>query len=502
MKKEKANIYRSIGVEPIINCRGTFTIIGGSIERPEVLAAMERAAGNFVQYDELAAGVGQRLADLTGAEWGMVSSGCAAGMKHVTAACVTGGDPEKLIRIPDLTGLEKTQVIVPAYSRNAYDHALRNIGIEFVTVETPEQMRAAIGPRTAMVYLVTGHHSDPGQPLSLEVLAEIARPHGIPILADAAAENLTVPNVHLQQGADVVTYSGGKALCGPQCTGLVLGRKDLLLAAWQASAPHHGPGRDDKVGKEEMLGLLAAVELWMARDHEAEWAVWLERLETIATAVRVLEDVETEVIEPSGLSNRSPSLAIHWDGAARRITGEELAELVGRSAPRIALAAADGADHAGARITPSQMQAGEAEIVAERLVSVLSAEREEAVEPAAPGADLTGHWRVEVQYYASTVEHEWIIEQEGRWIGGQHRSAFATQALRGTVEGDEVRLASTFHQPGNAIPFLFSGVLVGKTIEGDIHLGEYQTASFVARRAAHRKAEGAVFIPAGPPLAT
>ena len=502
MSKDTENIYRSIGVEPIINCRGTFTIIGGSIERPEVLAAMERAAGNFVQYDELATGVGQRLAELTGAEWGMVSSGCAAGMKHVTAACVTGGDPEKLIRIPDLTGFEKTQVIVPTYSRTAYDHALRNIGIEFVTVETPEQMRASIGPHTAMVYLVTGYHSDRGQPLSLEVLAEIARPHGIPILADAAAENLTVPNVHLQQGADVVTYSGGKALCGPQCTGLVLGRKDLLLASWQASAPHHGPGRDDKVGKEEMLGLLAAVELWLERDHEAEWAVWLERLNTIAAAVRVLDDVETEVIEPNGLSNRSPSLAIHWDGTARRITGEELAELVGRSAPRIALAAADGADYAGVRITPSQMQAGEAEVVAERLVSVLSAERVEPVEPAAPVADLTGHWRVEVHYYATMVEHEWIIEQEGRWIGGQHRSAFATQALRGTVEGDKVRLASTFRQPGNAIPFLFSGVLVGKMIEGDIHLGEYQTARFVARRAEHVKNEGAVFIPAGPPLAT
>ena len=126
MSEDTENIYRSIGVEPIINCRGTFTIIGGSLERPEVLAAMERAAGNFVQYDELAAGVGQRLAELTGAQWGMVSSGCAAGMKHVTAACITGGDPEKLIRIPDLSGLEKTQVIVPAYSRNAYDHALRN----------------------------------------------------------------------------------------------------------------------------------------------------------------------------------------------------------------------------------------------------------------------------------------------------------------------------------------------------------------------------------------
>ncbi len=502
MSEDTENIYRSIGVEPIINCRGTFTIIGGSIERPEVLAAMERAAGNFVQYDELAAGVGQRLAELTGAEWGMVSSGCAAGMKHVTAACVTGGDPEKLIRIPDLTGFEKKQVIVPAYSRNAYDHALRNIGIEFVTVETPEQMRAAIGSRTAMVYLVTGHHSDPGQLLSLEVLADIARPHGIPILADAAAENLTVPNVHLQQGADVVTYSGGKALCGPQCTGLVLGRKDLLLAAWQASAPHHGPGRDDKVGKEEMLGLLAAVELWLARDHEAEWAVWLERLETIATAVLTLNGIKTEVIEPNGLSNRSPQLAIYWDGVARRITGEDLAELVGRSAPRIALAAADGSDHAGVRITPSQMQAGEAEVVAERLVSVLSAERPEPVEPPVPTADLTGHWRVELHYYASTVEHEWIIEQEGRWIGGQHRSAFASQALRGTFEGDEVRLSSTFHQPGNAVPFLFSGVLVGEVIEGAVNLGEYQTARFVARLVEHGKAERAVFIPAGPPLAT
>ena len=123
------NIYESIGVDPIINCRGTFTIIGGSIERPEVVAAMKAASGQFVQYDELAFGIGKRLAEITGAEWGMVSSGCAAGLKHVTAACVTGGNPEKLIRIPDLTGIEKNEVIVPAHSRNVYDHALQNIEI-------------------------------------------------------------------------------------------------------------------------------------------------------------------------------------------------------------------------------------------------------------------------------------------------------------------------------------------------------------------------------------
>src|SRR6478672_2328384 len=126
----KGNIFETIGVEPLINCRGTFTIIGGSLERPAVRAAMEAASTNFVQYDELADGIGKKLAELTGAEWGMVSAGCAAGMKHITAACVTGGNPEKLIRIPDLSGFDKTEVVIPKSSRNVYDHAIRNIGVK------------------------------------------------------------------------------------------------------------------------------------------------------------------------------------------------------------------------------------------------------------------------------------------------------------------------------------------------------------------------------------
>src|SRR6266508_4812886 len=133
-------IYQSIGVEPIINCHGTFTIISGSVERPEVRAAMDAASKYFVQIDELAGAVGQRLAELTGAEWGMVSAGCAAGLKHVTIACVTGGNPEKLIRIPDLSGLDKTEVVVPRSSRNVYDHAVRNVGVRMVTVESIEEL--------------------------------------------------------------------------------------------------------------------------------------------------------------------------------------------------------------------------------------------------------------------------------------------------------------------------------------------------------------------------
>ena len=214
---EPSNIFRSIGVEPIINCRGTFTIIGGSIERPEVRAAMEAASQNFIQYDELADGIGKKLAELTGAEWGVVSAGCAAGLKHVTAACVTGGNPEKLVRIPDLNGFEKNEVVVPRHSRNSYDHAIRNIGVRMITVDTIEELENALNSRTAMIYIMAYGSSQPGQPMSAEAIAKIAGPKGIPVLVDAAAEVLTIPNVHLQQGATVVAYSGGKAICGPQC---------------------------------------------------------------------------------------------------------------------------------------------------------------------------------------------------------------------------------------------------------------------------------------------
>src|SRR3954468_4513213 len=155
-------IFQSIGVEPIINCRGTFTIIGGSIERPEVRAAMEAASKDFVQYDELADGVGKRLAEITGAEWGMVSAGCAAGMKHVTAACVTGGNPEKLIRIPNLEGFDKTEVVIPTPSRNVYDHAIRNIGVKIIQVDIPEELERELNERTAMVYLMADEATEPG----------------------------------------------------------------------------------------------------------------------------------------------------------------------------------------------------------------------------------------------------------------------------------------------------------------------------------------------------
>ncbi len=497
------NIFQSIGVEPIINCRGTFTIIGGSIERPQVRAAMEAASKDFVQYDELADGIGKRLAEITGAEWGMVSAGCAAGMKHITAACVTGGNPEKLIRIPDLTGFEKTEVVIPSSSRNVYDHAIRNIGVKIIEVNTLEELENALNARTAMIYLMAFDESQPGQVLSLENVVKIAKPHKIPVLVDAAAEVLTIPNVHLQRGADVVVYSGGKAICGPQCAGLVLGRKDILMSAWQASAPHHGPGRDNKVGREEMIGMLAAVEAWPKRDHEKEWKTWLSWLDHIAKKVSAIEGITTSIFEPTELSNKSPVLNIFWDPLVFNITGDEVAEELGRNKPRVAIGAQTKDGKTSVSITSGQMQPGNDKVVGARIHEVLSRKRDP--KPAtleAPAVNISGRWDADVEFFSSTSKHSLYMEQDGNWITGSHKGEFTVRDMQGTIEGNTVKLRSVDRHPADFITFIFSGELAGDVITGSIYMGEYRTANFIAKRNTNKSPHEKIVVPGGPPLAT
>jgi uncharacterized pyridoxal phosphate-dependent enzyme len=497
------NIYESIGVDTIINCRGTFTIIGGSIERPEVHTAMQAAAGNFVQYDELAMGVGQKLSELTGAEWGIVTAGCAAALKHATAACVAGGNPEKLLRIPDLTGIDKSEVIMPGYSRNTYDHAVRNIGVKIITVNSPEELKEAINPRTAMIYINSSQGSSTGQPLSLEAIAEMAKPRNIPILIDAAAENLSIPNIHLKRGATMVAYSGGKAICGPQCAGLLLGSKNLLMSAWQASSPHHGPGRDNKVGKEEMLGMLAAVETWITRDHQGEWNTWLSRLDHIAKGVSAIDGVTTRVEEPSGLSNVAPVLHISWDPEKLHITGEELAEDLGRNKPRVAIGSRNEEGLTSINITPSQMQTGEDKIVADRIFGVLSKQRNpKSTHMDSPATTINGRWEVSVEFFNSNSQHMLILEQDGNWLQGIHKGDYSMQDVVGIIEGDQVKLSSTNRQPGDSIKYLFSATVSGKSMSGSIFMGEYLTADFTAKKIDYNPKQEKIMIPGGPPLAT
>ncbi|HTU99483.1 MAG TPA: hypothetical protein VMF13_03030, partial [Luteitalea sp.] len=167
-----AQLYGRLGVRPLINARGTLTVIGGSMELAEVREAKSLANQQYVQMDELMAAAGKRLAELTGAEWGMVSSGCAAAMSHATAACVAGGNPDLHVRIPDLRGFGKTEVIIPGHSRNVYDAAIRAVGVTIVEAETPDELRLAIGPKTAMIYVFANERNETG-PMSLEAIAAI-----------------------------------------------------------------------------------------------------------------------------------------------------------------------------------------------------------------------------------------------------------------------------------------------------------------------------------------
>jgi seryl-tRNA(Sec) selenium transferase len=503
-------IYQSIGVEPVINCRGTFTIIGASVELPEVRAAMEAACRYNVQLDELADAVGRRLAELTGAEWGMVSAGCAAGLKHVTAACVAGGNPEKLIRIPDLTGFDKTEVVIPRSSRSVYDHAIRNIGVRVVMVETAEELQNALNSRTAMIYLSAGGASTSG-PLAIENVARMAKPRNIPILVDAAAEVLTIPNVHLQKGATIVAYSGGKAIRGPQCAGLLLGRKDILMSAWQASSPHHGPGRDNKVGREETIGMLAAVEAWTKRDHQAEWKTWLSWLDEIGKRVSAIDGVKTSVREPQGLSNRSPGLTISWDPSKLHITGEEVAEELATGKPRIALgsgggggrAARDAEGSTSVSVTAWMMQPEDVKPVADRLHQVLSKKRSPTPPTAPPpAANLSGRWDVDIEFFSSRSRHTLYLSQDGNRLQGSHKGDFSTRDVFGTIDGDQIKLRSQLSQPGDSIGFIFGGTLAADTFSGAVYMGEYLNAKFTATRYRYPAGPGAAIrIPTGPPLA-
>lgn len=489
------DIFQSIGVKPIINCKGTFTIVSGSQSLPEVKAAMEAASRHYVHMDELMEGVGARLAELTKAEWGMVSNGCAAALAHATAACMAGSDPEKLQRLPNTAGL-KNEVISPAYSRNVYDHAVRGAGAKFITVHNVDELRRAFNERTAMVMILAGD-GDRG-PLGLPVIAPIAKEHGVPVLVDAAAERLNVPNVHLTAGADLVTYSGGKCLRGPQAAGLLLGRKDLVKAAWINSAPHHAYGRSMKAGKEEIMGMLAAVEMWMKRDHDAEWKQWEQWIDTIGKTASRVDGVTYEILQPDSLSNNSPRITIKWDGDKLGLGGQDLEKLLFNGEPRIIVGGASGGRRGGLKmssitIMPYMMMPGDAKIAADRIHALLSNPPKIArPTPAAPSVNLSGQWDVDMEYTLGKSQHRFVFEQKGGELVGSHSGEFLGGDVRGTVEGDELWLRSSHRYEGTRIGYEFMGKASGDTITGTVDLNEYGTAKFTARRHQYGRPGGVV----------
>ena len=480
------DVYQSIGVKPLINARGTFTIISGSTMLPEVREAMDAAARRYVHLDELADAVGARLATLTGAEWGLVTNGCSAGLTLATAACVAGGNPDLHVRLPDLTGFARDEAIIPTHSRNVYDAAIRAVGLRVVEVSTPEELEAALGPRTALIYIMAGPRVDESS-LSLKAMAPIAAKRGVPILVDAAAEILTIPNVHLRDGATLVAYSGGKCLRGPQTGGLLLGRKDLVRAAWVHSAPHHGFTRSLKVGKEDAIGMLMAVEMWVKRDHDAEWKQWTAWLEHISSRVSSIPGVETTIVQPNGLSNRTPFMRILWDRQKLNLGSDVVVKTLFDGEPRITLSPAGPT---GVSVTPYMMAAGDERIVADRLHAVLSKPSAQTATAAlaAPSGDLTGQWNVRIQFAAAASTHTLHLTQRGNELGGLHQGDFMTREISGTIDGDAVRIRSAYgEQHGDSVNLIFTGTINGDEMSGALDMGEYLGASWSATRRAARR---------------
>lgn len=480
------NIYASISVRPIINARGTVTILGATRVLPEVKQAMDDAARDYVQLDELMEGVGRRLAKVTATGWGIVTSGASAAITAATAACVAGGDPDKIWKIPDLTGM-KNEVIIPSYSRTAYEAASRAVGVKMIEVKTVEELEAALGPQTAMILVLAGSRSSRG-PLSLKEIVSKAKPGSVPVLVDAAAEDLVVPNPHLSEGADMVAYSGGKCLRGPQCAGLLLGRKDLVSAAWISMAPHHGFGRGFKVGREEIMGMLTAVEMWMKRDHAKEQRTWTSWAEHIADALAEVPGVTTEIIQPRGLSNRAPSLKVTWDIAKIPLTGQDVEQLLWDGDPRIAVSGAGSFLpfppnlQPDITIYPSQLRAGEERVIAGQVFKILMHPPEIIKPVGPPDADISGQWDMEIKFSASTASQTFVLEQEGSILKGKHHGSFASRDVSGAIHGRRMLIRSSYTQEGVRLNFEFSGSVDGDTMSGNVSMGEYGMAAWTARR--------------------
>lgn len=481
------NLFTRIGVRPMINGRGTFTIISGSCSLPEVKQAMYDASFYYVHLDEMMDGIGAQLAQLTGAEWGIATTGCAAAICLATIACIAGTDVEQCQALPYIK--KKDQVIIPKHSRNPYDIGVRMCGAEIVEVATPEEFRSKLSDRTAMVYILSGPESTSG-PMSISVLCSMAKEKNVPVFVDAAAEEPVKPNIHLAAGASLVGYSGGKCMRGPQSSGMLIGQKNLCKAAYFQAAPHHCYGRALKCSKEEAMGLLAAVRQWYKRDHAAEQAEWTSWMQYIADRLKDLPSLTAEVIPAhEDLSNRCPNLRVRWDGNVLKITGTELLAKLDAGTPRITLAGAQGQRpekmESSIGVTSYMMAAGEEKIIADALYQALTnpgSYPTPAVPSGAP-ASVNGQWSVQIHYLRGLGEQQFRLEQNGNQVTGEHHGEIYHAPFQGIIHGDQIELHSVMPVAGNPLRCNFKGTVDGNHMNGTLNMGEYGNATWSAVRA-------------------
>lgn len=365
------NAYEQLGIKPIINAAGTITTLGGSLMPPEVIAAWNAAAGSFVSLLDLQDRVGEKIAELLHVEAALVTTGAAGGIMIGTAAAITHRDHKLVGRLPLREG-ESRDVIRQKNHRECYDHQVMACGARLIDVESRDDLQAAINDRTAMMLSYNVQEGESTIPRE-EWLA-VARQHKIPTLLDAAADTPPVDALwkYNQIGYDLVVFSGGKAIRGPQDAGLLLGRKDLIEAAKLNTAPRCGNiGRGLKVSKEDMVAMWAAVERFVHLDHEAERAEWLRRIEVIEQSLVDLPTISCQHVVPP-IANQVPHLILLWDEKQLKLTPDEVKRQLREGDPSIATARVHGTGNEGLLISVFMLQEGEERMVGQRLREILS----------------------------------------------------------------------------------------------------------------------------------
>jgi L-seryl-tRNA(Ser) seleniumtransferase len=368
---ESGNVYEELGVTTVINGQGTMTVLGGSLMRPEVEAVMALAGRHFVSVPDLEVAAGKRIVELLKLPDGysaIVTSGAAAAMQSGLAGILTGDNPQFIEQLPDLTGM-KSEVIIQKSHRNPFDHQLRATGIKLVVIESREELRKAINPKTAMLHF--SNFANAAGEIKVDEWIKVAKENNIPAFIDAAAD--TPPVSHLwdyaRMGYDLIAFSGGKAIRGPQCAGMLIGRKDLVANALLNNSPHEDTlGRSAKVGKEEIVGMVKALEVYLKEDHEALTKEWWRRLDTISGEVSRIAGVSTAFSVPD-VANHVPHMEINWDPRRVALTPQDASKQLKSGKPSIVIERTA----IGLGMNSFMLQPGEEKIIAERLVQLFRA---------------------------------------------------------------------------------------------------------------------------------
>ena len=483
------NIYQSVGIEPFINLTSTRTMNGGAVLLPEVSEAIYEASFYHVNLQELLQKAAPRIAELLDVPGAFIGSGAAGCLTSATLACMCGGDIEALQQVPNTDGLND-EVVAFRETSSIYDHAIRMTGAKMINVATVADLRKAFGPRTCMAF-AGARIQDAASRIPLEAFAKAAHDHGVPLLIDAANELPLKPDPFLSRGADLTVYSGGKSLKGPQSAGLLLGRKDLTEIAFWSSAPHHTFARPMKVSKEEVMGILAAVEyLVTKRNMEEEYNQFKFWYRHISDRITQVPGVRTEIME-APRPGYYPEMRVEWDQDKIGYVAREIGEKLLHGEPRIMSTAypkeldpkMNETNHF--LIRPMAMWPEDYKVVAERLYEVFknAPGKKQPRRLAAPFGSLDGHWEVDVSYIGTTVRHTMYLQNKGNEITGLHRGRIAQGKVKGEIDGDKVEFDSRGTHEAAAMRYFFKGTLRGDEMSGNLGLGEYGRATWKARRA-------------------